>query len=292
MASQIFTTLLHRQIDLFVATFQDDGNSLFKDTNNLLIHPGEYGMYREQCFRNLLEVFLPREYRISDGFIISSCDNHRTTQCDIIVQNANAMPLTDGGIGKFHPVEDVYAVIEMKSNLSLTEYKNALRKLAEVKRISEDRKNRKPHQNTNMLNHDAIATFLVCNKLNFAVDDAMDYDSIYDGIERKYWHNAILSIEDGLINYVINIPDLPTCSREGFEKLYADRTVQAISYQYAQFMIRAGKNTETYDCEPNSIRANSEHKYRHITSFLALMRQAVHEEVKYGFDSLEYIVRS
>lgn len=289
MASQIFTTLLHRQIDLFVATFQDDSNSLFKDTNKLLIHPGEYGMYREQCFRNLLESFLPRNYRISDGFIISSCDDHRTTQCDIIVQNANAMPLTDGGLGKFHPVEDVYAVVEMKSNLSFDEFKKALRKLAKVKMISDDRKNRDVNQDTRIQNYDSIATFLVCNKLTFSVDDSLHYESIYEGIERTYWHNAILSVEDGLLNYVINFDDLPTGTKRGFEKVFAGTSAKGVSYQYALHKMVVGKNVETYNCVPHYFKADKNNKYRHITSFLALLRQAVQQEVKYNFDSLEYI---
>ena len=94
MSSSIFTTMLKRQIDLFVATFQNDGNALFKNERTALIHPGEYGMYREQRFRSLLQSFLTRDYSVSDGFIISSVDNNVTTQCDVLVNNAFS-PLTN-----------------------------------------------------------------------------------------------------------------------------------------------------------------------------------------------------
>ena len=49
MPNKIFSTLLERQINQFIETYQKDSNIIFKDFNNTLIHPGEYGMYREQC---------------------------------------------------------------------------------------------------------------------------------------------------------------------------------------------------------------------------------------------------
>lgn len=289
MASKIFTTLLQRQIDIFVATFREDGNALFKNEQNVLIHPGEYGMYREQCFRELLQSFLTRDCKVSDGFIVSACDDHITTQCDVIVQNAFSMPLTDSGIAKFHPAEDVYAIVEMKSNLTKAELKDALRKLTKVKMISDDRKNRAPHQETRMLNHDAIPTFLVCNKLRFDNIGSIDFSEIYGDIDRKYWHNAILSVEDGLLFYKFRFVDLPPKTKKYYEKTHFYAKDKTINYQYSRHIIQFDDEVESYNCSFNFLQANPDNKYDHIVGFLALMKQAVNEMIRYNFDSLEYI---
>lgn len=289
MSSKIFNTLLQRQIDLFVATFQDDGNVLFKDKQNILIHPGEYGMYREKCFRELLQSFLTRDCSISDGFIFSSCGDHISTQCDLLVKNAFSAPLTDSGIAKFHPAEDVYGVVEMKSNLTKAAFSDSLRKLAEVKMISEDRKNRQEYQEIRVLNHNLIPTFLVCNKLDFKNIESLDLDELYNGIDRKYWHNAILSVNDGVLLYQYRLDDLPVKSKKCYEKTSFYEPNKVISCQYSQHIFQFPTETEGYDCSYYFLRANHENKYTHIVSFLSLMKQAINEMIKYQFDSLEYI---
>lgn len=289
ISSKIFTTLLQRQVNIFVATSQTDGNALFKDERNALIHPGEYGMYREQCFRELLQSFLTRNCKISDSFIISACDDHITTQCDVLMQNAFSMPLTDSGIGKFHPAEDIYAVVEMKSNLTKATLKDALRKLAKVKMISDDRRNKVENQETRVLNHNLIPTFLVCNKFTFDKIEDLDLSEIYEGIDRKYWHNAILSVEDRLVLYRFGLTDLPPKTKKCYENTtyYADNEV--INYQYSQHIFQFQTETETYDYGLKFLRADHQNKYDHIIRFLSLMRQTVNEMVRYQFDSLEYI---
>lgn len=111
MSSHIYKTLLQRQIDNFVDTYGQDSNSLFKDNKGRLIHPGEYGMYREDCFKKLLQIILDKDYTVSDGFIINSIDQV-SAQCDALVHRYNSKPLTDGSFAKFFPVEDIAAVCE------------------------------------------------------------------------------------------------------------------------------------------------------------------------------------
>ena len=271
MSSKIFNTLLQRQIDLFVATFQDDGNVLFKDKQNILIHPGEYGMYREKCFRELLQSFLTRDCSISDGFIFSSCNDHITTQCDLLVKNAFSAPLTDSGIGKFHPAEDVYGVVEMKSNLTKAALTDSLRKLAEVKMISDDRENRREYQEIRVLNHNLIPTFLVCNKLDFKNIEFLDLDEIYNGIDKKYWHNAILSVDDGMLLYQFKFTDLPAKTKKCYEGTSYYEPSKVINYQYSQHIFQFANDTEIYDCSYYFLRANPKDKYAHIVRFLSLM---------------------
>ncbi|MGD9678722.1 MAG: hypothetical protein AB7V16_10315 [Vulcanibacillus sp.] len=47
MSSEIYKTILNRKIDNFKSMFSRDSNSIFRDQTNKMIHPGEFGMYRE-----------------------------------------------------------------------------------------------------------------------------------------------------------------------------------------------------------------------------------------------------
>lgn len=287
MASKIFHTLLQRQIGMFVATFQEDSTSLFKNEHNKLIHPGEYGMYRERCFCALLDSVLTRDCALSDGFIFSARDN-RSTQCDILVKNAMSMPLIDNGIAKFHPVEDIYAVIEMKSNLTKDELAITLQKLARVKMIGNDRTTRREIWETNPHAYDAIPTFLVCNRLLVSDLETLDFETIYEGIDRKYWHNAILSIEDGLYNYQYNKSQLPpyVSKKPPYISIPEGKD---IGVECPQLTFRLKKETVTIDCTPSYITAQPADQYAHIIRFLSLITQAINLSVKYQFDSVKYI---
>lgn len=287
MASRIFLTLLQRQIDMFVATFQDDSTSLFKNDQNTLIHPGEYGTYRERCFCSLLRSVLTRDCSLSDGFIFSAWDN-RSTQCDILVKNAMSMPLTDNGIAKFHPVEDVYAVVEMKSSLTKEELKVTLRKLAEVKKIGDDRTTRREIRESNPHAYDAIPTFLVCNRLLISDLDALDFDAIYEGIDRKYWHNAILSVEDGLFDYQYSTYDLPSHVACTYQHIDIPGGMN-IGAEGPQLMYRLKKETVVIDCKPKYISAQPTNQYAHIIQFLSIITRVIKLSVKYQFDSVKYI---
>lgn len=288
MAKKIFDTLLQRQIDMFVATFQDDGTSLFKN-QQALIHPGEYGMYRERCFCSLLKAVLTRECSLSDGFVFSSVGGHLTTQCDILVKNAFSMPLTDSEIAKFHPVEDVYAIVEMKSNLTKQQLTDTLRKLAEAKKIGDDRSTQRDYRENAPLFYDAIPTFLVCNRLMFDGFDAVDFNEIYQGIDQKYWHNAILSVEDGLFFYRCGTGDLPAGVPDAHSCAQQHGKKTTISVPCPQLSYRDNGQPGTCCCAPDFLPAKSTRKYAHIMRFLSLITLSINISVKYKFDCMEYI---
>lgn len=287
MASKIFLTLLQRQIDIFVTTFQDDSTSLFKNDQNSLTHPGEYGMYRERCFCSLLRSVLTRDCSLSDGFIFSALDN-RSTQCDILVKNAMSMPLMDNGIAKFHPVEDIYAVVEIKSNLTKDELTTTLQKLAQVKMIGNDRTTRREIWESNPLAYDAIPTFLVCNRLLISDLKTLNFDAIYEDIDRKYWHNAILSIENGLFSYRYNMSDLPPHLVKKYRHISVPEGID-IGIERSQLTFRLKHKPVVLNCTPSYIAAQPADKYAHIIRFLSLIAQAINLSVKYQFDSVKYI---
>ncbi len=286
MSSTQFITLLTREIDSFIGTFAHDSNSLFKNENDKLIHPSEYGMYRERCFRRLLQLVLSREYSVTDGFIITSNDNI-STQCDILVNNAFSMPLTDRGLGNFYPVEDVCAIVEVKSDLTKGELTNALRKLSVVKQLSDDRKGvitSKAH----FLNQNYIPSFLVCNKIKCDIE-ALNYSEIYKDIDRCYWHNAILSLEDGIILYWLQFKDFPPRTKRLYRDCGFDVENGRTDFQYSQHIFDFTSSVETHNCAYNYIKIDQDNKYYHILYFLTLMRQAIEEMIRYQFDSIEYL---
>ena len=290
MSNNKFITMLERQINLFVSTFQDDGDSLYKDEyRKQLIHPGEYGMYRERCFKALLQNILSREEKVSDGFIITSRDNAISTQCDVLVRNANAIPLTDNGIVNFFPVEDVYAIIEVKSNLSKADFKKCLRKLAENKMLSDHRRNGTRLKVSRFLNYDYIPSFLVCNKLEFDIN-SLDFNDIYEGIEPRYWHNSILSIMDGVLSYRLQLKELPEKTKLHYQKKNFDVVNVSFDYQYSlHAYVLDDRSIEIYRCPHKFIKMDLSDKYQHIKLFLSSLKQAVDETIKYHFDSIVYL---
>lgn len=74
MSSRIYEQIFQRLIQQFVGTFSEDSDAIFKDDRNKLIHPGEYGRYREEACKNILRLLLDKSVDISDGFVITSKD--------------------------------------------------------------------------------------------------------------------------------------------------------------------------------------------------------------------------
>ena len=201
MASDIFRNIIKQKIDIFASTFADDANALFKKEGNL-IHPGEYGMYRERCARELLESVCNRSVSISDGFIISS-KNNVSKQCDVIIYESDTFPIIDNGIAKFFPVEIVKCIGEVKSNLKKHELKEALVKLANNKKMFLERRGVQKADYF-LEEKDEIISFLICNHMDFKIEE-VDFDDIYQDVEDiRFRHNMILSLQDGLFLYEIH----------------------------------------------------------------------------------------
>lgn len=282
MASNIFKTLFQREVDNFVQSFADDSSKLFKNQNNRLFHPGEYGMYKEACLRKLLSTVLSKNEAVSDGFIITSRDNH-STQCDILIHDSKTLPLVDGGVAKFFPIEDIYAIGEVKSNPKKDDMIEALQKLATNKKLADDRINKL--KNTSALHLDTIQTFLVCNKFDFDIT-SLKLDEVYHDFDRKYWHNSILSLEDGLFSYQIILDQLTPKIKEYFLSLGV--TVGA-EIQFPEIVIKNGDLIERCNSLTKSYKPNEDEKYNHIFIFLSALKDAIDYAPRYLFDSISYL---
>ena len=107
-------------------------------------------------------------------------------------------------------METVCAVGEIKSVLKKTELKEALIKLSKVKALREKiinpvciKRDAKGNFDPKHYPYDQIASFIICQKLDFKLKDMPgEMLSIYgDEVEYRHRHNLILSIEDGLFHY-------------------------------------------------------------------------------------------
>lgn len=203
------------------AAFANSKKIFWSEEKSKLIHPGEYGSYREELLKRWLRMYIPKNYDISSGFII----NHEgliSHQCDIVIYNKNITPHIET-IDKqtFFPVETVIAVGEVKSDInSSRELNDYLIKMSSIKRMRLSVEPPRIYQSVFGGEFDIAAnpyfnvfTFLICNKFNFR----FDVNEInYNGIERIFQHNMILSLEDGLSSYVtkegtpnLEIPFMP-----------------------------------------------------------------------------------
>lgn len=211
MANKIFEQLLMEQIENFRNSFSNVSKSLFYDeSQSKLIHPGEYGSYREAIVKDFLKFIVPLDLDISQGFVINS-NNEISTQCDIIVYDSRVTPLIQSeSRQRFFPVETVCAVGEIKSILSKQDFKITRNKLTNVKKQRENlntktviRKVIPGEYNPEFCPYDQLFTFLVCQKLDFDYQNIVnDINNLYgSNLTYRYRHNLVLSLEDGLLLY-------------------------------------------------------------------------------------------
>lgn len=182
------------------------------EKRNKLIHPGEFGMFRERLADEIIKFAIPAKFETGTGFLINSFDEV-STQCDIIIFDKNNTPLIDNASElRFFPVETTIGIGEIKSNLNRKTLKETLLKLAKnkkLKRINEspcinNRENKTFNPDKNPM--DTLFSFLICNEIeNFNASIIIeDIDKIYidNNIEYEYRHNVIVSLNNGVFGYL------------------------------------------------------------------------------------------
>ena len=214
MSINVFEKLLIEKIEIFKSAFAETAEGVFFNDDGKLIHPGEFGRYRENICKQFLKFVTPARLDIGTGFIINT-SNKVSHQCDIIVYDAQHTPLLESEEKQFFfPVETIAAVGEIKSVLSKTTLSEAIQKLAQVKVLREEVKHpviiKKDHDGNNYdprnNPYDQIFTFIVCKKLSFNISNlSTEINKLYgDSTEYRHRHNLILSVEDGLLAYYDN----------------------------------------------------------------------------------------
>jgi hypothetical protein len=205
--NQVFNNLVAQNFKNFKNSF-DNTKEVFWDVNKgKLIHPGEFGAYRETLAKTWLKTFIPSKFGLGNGFLITS-KNRISTQCDIIIYDKDETPTIENlDNQKFYPIETVAGVIEIKSDIhSIGELNAHLIKLSELKTFRNDIIDPTPYNrggfaapfNPERIPFDNIFTILIFNKLDFRLNIN---DINYGQTPVKYHHNLVLSLNDGIINY-------------------------------------------------------------------------------------------
>jgi len=208
--NQIFNNIIIQNFLNFKNSFENTKKIFWDKEKERLLHPGEFGIFRESLAKIWLKSFIPQKFELASGFVITS-KNRVSTQCDIIIYDKYETPLIENpDKQKFFPIETVAGIIEIKSDInSIGELNSHLIKLSELKKFRQDVQDPAPYNrditsleyNLDRIPFDNVFTILICNKLNFKLDvNQINYQSI----SIRYHHNLVLSLSDGIINYSTN----------------------------------------------------------------------------------------
>lgn len=101
-------------------------------------HKGERGRQREEGLKRFLSEHLPEAYGIATGEIFPCIGDDVSPQCDIVIYDRMKMPIfgKNSAVQQI-PLEAVYAVIEVKSELNssaLSDFKGKLEKIRAMPR--------------------------------------------------------------------------------------------------------------------------------------------------------------
>lgn len=211
MSNRVLNSILEERIEVFKFAFQRTSKEIFLDEDSKkLIHPGEFGTFREMACKEYLRLVIPMSLEIGTGFLITD-KGAVSTQCDLVIYDRNSTPLIQNTENqRFFPIETACAVGEVKSDLNKSQFVEAINKLARTKKLKEEISNPVPikrqHQGafdpTNYP-YDHIFSILICNKLDFNYKNLVnEIDALYnEDIQPWQKHNIILSISDGLLAY-------------------------------------------------------------------------------------------
>lgn len=209
--NDIFSQLIKSKIEQFENDYINLSRQIFVNNEGTLIHPGEFGTYREKIIKDFLNPFLPSRLAIGSGFIITA-KNNISTQCDLIIYDKDHTPIIENSEQRFYPIECVVGVIEVKSKLTKSTFKEALIKLSKIKSLKNDITNNpyifKRYQDNTPFNaklkvRDQMATFLICESIEIDISKEINtlFSNIYSGIDKSLFHNLVLSLNDGCYLY-------------------------------------------------------------------------------------------
>lgn len=210
MEYKVAENLMRIKLQNFISEYKN-ASKLFENTDvkNKLLHPGEYGIYKENLVAKLFTYTLPQKYACGTGFV-TNAKKEITTQCDIILYDKmNAPFLEVDPINRFFQQEVIYGIGEIKSCLSKQQLFEALLKMANNKKIRTEFRGISPNYESYDVSpksnaYDSICTFLICDKVEgWSMDIGAEIQQMYEqyNVEVPYRFNLILSLENGVISY-------------------------------------------------------------------------------------------
>lgn len=116
-------------------SLQDQMAARLKADRTALSHPTASGTAAEVNWRRMLEGYLPERYKVSDGFVVDA-DGLISEQIDVIIFDRQYSPFIFNQDNAFYvPAESVYAILEVKSDLTRQNISYAAAKAASVRRL-------------------------------------------------------------------------------------------------------------------------------------------------------------
>ena len=215
--------MIEERIDGFRSAFAQHAKELFRDDSkqNKLSHPGEFGTYREGIVRDFLQSFLPQRLAIDTGFVVNAL-GEVSGQIDLVIYDPSLTPpLESKNRQRFFPVETVIAAGEVKSDVNSDQFTDALIRLSKVKEMRSALSDEasavvrwyglgSTEYNPYKIPFDQVFTFLICNRIAFPLHNVFfpsTLNDIYKSVDYAHRHSSILSLEDGLLHYTIELPE-------------------------------------------------------------------------------------
>jgi len=107
--------------------------SAMRTAGSVTGHGPTIGDGSEEGWRAMLARFLPKRYAVNKAFVVDSA-GRESEQIDVVVHDQHFTPLLwEMGGAKFVPAESVYAVFEVKQELTLDDVRAAGQKVASVR---------------------------------------------------------------------------------------------------------------------------------------------------------------
>jgi len=104
-------------------------------TARLIKHPGEKGSATELDWLGMLTKHLPSRYQATKAFVLDA-DGNLSEQIDVVIHDRQYSPLLFEHSGvTYLPAESVYAVLEVKQDLSKTNIEYAAKKVGSVRKL-------------------------------------------------------------------------------------------------------------------------------------------------------------
>ena len=169
-----------------------------------LKHPRDMGNARESILRTFLNDsgYLPKKYAVSDLSVrVISTTGHTSNEIDIaLLDPTDSLTLMKReGVYEAYPIESVYGVIQVKSNLIKKELQSGLKNLASFKKLDRPPVN---HAGFKFTDHPLLSTsgfaILFAYKSDMAWGDIVKELEVFASAHHpRNWPNAVFIMDRG-----------------------------------------------------------------------------------------------
>lgn len=194
----------------FKGMLRDAGKRMRDDLRQQLVsHPGELGLGREEIIRKFLRENLPERFLVSTGFVFD-CHGTLSKQIDLIIADKHACAnFTTSGGTRFFPCEAVVAVGQVKSRMDKMEtLYDAMENLESVKYLDRSsggmsKDSRYGESIDHTMNHlHQIFSFVFVTGKSLAADTVgSTYLEYVVGRPAHSWTNIIFSLDKFLVTF-------------------------------------------------------------------------------------------